>query len=145
MSYLEDARQTLAAIRHEDIRPRSKTPANEPVTPSQAASKTCKSTSAGFAGREGAHLAEQIAAMPIDEFATAGLIVTVRSEALDCRVLFVSDNVPDEAIETNGLPVYRVAELRKLAQLRPSPGTIRCLNEIKAVFGGTIEVGEHDD
>lgn len=139
-------------------------------TPSQPTCRTSKRPSAGSAGalvprsndstgsnprpgigletgcpRNKALANDLVAAMTIAEFARAGLVVTVRSKALNCRVLFVSDNVPDQAIEAKGLPVYRAAELRKLAQLRPSPGTIGSLHEIKVIFGGTIEVDDHDD
>ncbi|RMH15044.1 MAG: hypothetical protein D6701_10490, partial [Gemmatimonadetes bacterium] len=49
------------------------------------------SGAAGVQPDSGQADAERIAAMPLDEFARAGLIVQVKSSVLGCRVLFVSD------------------------------------------------------
>lgn len=156
----------------------------ERETVDQATSKTCKTSSAGFAGPQddrlgqsfgardaetapnksaqsraatrtdadrstaapavhhgesGVLTADRVAGMSLDEFASAGLIVTVNSRALGCQVLFVSDDVADERIDTRGLAVYRVHELRKLAIIKPEPRDLRNLHEVKAVFGGVIE------
>ncbi len=73
--------------------------------------------------------------MPLSEFAQAGLIVTVFSRGLDCRVLFVSDNVPESALGSLTFPVYRAHELLKLARLSPPISSLRTINEVKQVFG----------
>ncbi len=89
-------------------------------------------------GKAGERAERQIAAMPLDDFATAGLTVRVWSNVLDCEVLFVSDNVPDAELEGTDLPIYRTDELRKLAILRPRPRDLRRIHDVKRVFGGAI-------
>ena len=81
---------------------------------------------------------ERVLDMRLDAFAEAGLILGVYSEVLDREVLFVSDNVADEALPNDDRVVYRAHELRKLWVLRPQPAQLRTLHATKAVFGGTI-------
>lgn len=91
------------------------------------------------------HLHEEhnaIAALSLDELAQAGLVIRVHSTVLENEVLFVSDNVPDEAIHPQGLPIYRAHELEKLAILRPAPRDLRRIHEVKEVFKGTIAAVE---
>lgn len=116
MSYLDTARASLEALRG---RADQSTPAK--------------------AGAEGGVTPDQVAAMRLDEFAQAGLVVRVWSEVLGCRVLFVSDNVRDTDLAGEAEPIYRAEELRKLAVLRPSPEQLRRVHEWKAAFQGTIE------
>ena len=85
---------------------------------------------------------EAVAALSLEELSRAGLIIRVYSTVLGREVLFVSDNVPDEIVEQQALPVYRADELRKLAILRPEPHSLRRLHEVKEVFRGTIEAVE---
>ena len=85
---------------------------------------------------------EAVAALSLEELSRAGLIIRVYSTVLGREVLFVSDNVPDEIVERQALPVYRTDELRKLAILRPAPHSLRRLHEVKEVFRGTIEAIE---
>lgn len=88
----------------------------------------------------------EIAAMRLSDFARAGLIARVRSNVLGSEVLFVSDNVPETALEGTDLPVYRAAELRKLAILRPPPRTLQVVHDVKTIFNGVItDVRERDD
>ncbi len=114
MNYLQTAMATLEALR-------ARTTAGPP-----APSKPPPSPS-GVAG------------MSLAEFATAGLVVEVRSEVLGGRVLFVSDNVPASRLAGAQWPIYRAAELRRLAVLRPEPRTLRSLHEVKTIFEGTID------
>lgn len=89
---------------------------------------------------------ERIATMTLGEFAQAGLIARVRSNILGCEVLFVSDNVSEIALEGNDLPVYRAAEMRKLAILRPRPRALQCIHDVKTIFHGVItDVRERND
>ena len=124
-------------------------------TRDQTASKTSKSPFAGFAGSQpprsgeksgGGDLAAGVAAMTLDEFATAGLVLRVRSTVLGCEVLFVSDDVPEEDLRDRDLPVYRAAELRKLAICCPRPRDLQRLHDVKTIFNGTIaDVRPRDD
>lgn len=124
MSYLETARASLEALR---CRPERST---SPVTSASAMAST----------------AEQVSVMRLDEFARAGLVLLVYSEVLGRRVVFVSDNVRDSDLAGTMGPVYRVGELRKLAALRSSPERRRRIDELRQVFGGTIEaVGNPHD
>ena len=85
---------------------------------------------------------EAIAALSLDELAQAGLVIRIHSTVLGTDVLFVSDNVPDEVIQAQDLPVYRAHELEKLASLRPAPHDLRRIHEVKEVFKGTIAAVE---
>ena len=117
MSYLETAQKTLAAIRsRRDAPVATESRAGKAPTPAE----------------------EELAAMTLDAFASAGLIVEVHSDVLGRNVLFVSDNVHESALAGIDLPVYRASELRKLAILQPTPRALRCIHGVKAVFGGAI-------
>ena len=103
-------------------------------------------------GQEAPTDAESVAAMTLGDFATAGLIVEIYSEALGIEVLLVSDNVREERLESETRPIYRAGEMRNLALLRPGPSSLRQIHEVKMVFGGTItgvepaeEIGGHDE
>lgn len=88
----------------------------------------------------------RIAAMTLDDFAEAGLVVRIRSRILGALVLFVSDDVPDTALAALESPIYRVAELRKLAILRSGPRALRCIHDVKTIFDGVItDVRSSDD
>ncbi len=81
---------------------------------------------------------ENVAGMDLDTFARAGLIVQVSSRVLGCEVLLISDDVPDAALAGTDMPVYRTAELRKLAILRPRPRDLRRIHDVKTIFNGSI-------
>ncbi|MDA8021138.1 MAG: hypothetical protein MPN21_27185 [Thermoanaerobaculia bacterium] len=124
MSYLETARESLEAIRRRSPQMSDATCAKEVPTPTS----------------------DEVAAMSLDDFAQAGLILRVRSAALDSQVLFVSDNVAKSALADEELVVYRASELHKPAVLHPEPHTLRCLHEVKSIFNGVItDVRERDD
>lgn len=90
--------------------------------------------------------ADTVAAMTLDDFAAAGLIVRVWSKLLGSEVLFVSDDVPDDALAGTDLPVYRTNELRKLAILRPPPRNLHRIHDVKTIFSGAIaDVWPRDD
>ena len=76
--------------------------------------------------------------MPLDDFAEAGLVVTVWSELLGRDVLFVSDDVPEDAIREMEGAVYRARELRKLQSIEPSARHLRTVHAVKEIFGGRI-------
>lgn len=82
---------------------------------------------------------DAVAAMKLDDFAQAGLIVLVRSEVLSTDVLFVSDNVPESKLEGRPEVVYRTHELKKLARVPPDPADLRNVHMVKEILGGTIE------
>ncbi len=107
MSYLETAKRTLGDLRSRPAR--SATEAQEDL----------------------------VAAMGLEEFARAGLIVRVHSRILGRDVLFVSDGITNAEIQEQELPVYRAADMRKLAILKPNPRHLRWLHEIRDVFQGT--------
>ena len=62
---------------------------------------------------------DRVSTMPLSEFASAGLVVRVRSKALGETVLFASDNARFENEES--LAVYRASELIALLD-SPVPG-----------------------
>ena len=115
MSYLETAKACLDSLRNSPQGPFSRTPQRE---------------------LSAAH--DSIAQMDLEEFANAGLVVRVHSSILHCDVLFVSDNVDESTIDAVGLPIYRAAELRRLAVLGPEPRTLRAIHDVKTVFDGTV-------
>ncbi len=82
---------------------------------------------------------DQVAGMKLDDFASAGLIVQVRSSVLAADVLFVSDNVPESKIEDRPEVVYRACELKKLARVPPDPRNLRTVHMVKEILGGTIQ------
>ena len=117
MSYLETAQRTLAEIRRR---------------------RDAQEATAPRAGTVPTLTDEEVAAMTLDTFAKAGLVVEIRSDVLGRNVLFVSDDVHERALADLDLPVYRASELRKLAILPPTPRALRCIHGVKAVFGGAI-------
>jgi hypothetical protein len=78
---------------------------------------------------------EGVCQMPLEEFAQAGLVVTVYSEVLGETVLFASDNAVVDPSERRA--VYRAAELREVLDLPPAG--LRRVHEVKKIFGGTVE------
>lgn len=80
-------------------------------------------------------LVAEVVAMPLDDFASAGLVIEVQSEVLGGEaVLFASDNARLDPGERR--VVYRAAEVRQLLGLRPAD--IRSVHRIKKGFGGTV-------
>ncbi len=82
--------------------------------------------------------ASQVAAMKLNDFARAGLVVKVESEVLGTELLLVSDNVPRSQLEGCTEVVYRARELKKLARLPPDPPQLRTVQMVKEILGGTI-------
>ena len=84
---------------------------------------------------------EELAAMPLETFATAGLVVEVDSAVVG-KCLFVSDNVPTSSLKRQkwvGRVVYRAKELDMIAEARmPAPELLRA-HQVKAEFEGWIE------
>ena len=80
----------------------------------------------------------RVAAMRLDEFARAGLIVQVRSEVLGTEILFASDDVPESKLKDRPEVVYRAHELKKLARVPPDPQHLRTIQMVREIFGGTI-------
>ena len=80
-----------------------------------------------------------VAAMLLDEFAHAGLIVQVHVSGWGRDLLFVSDDVPESKI--NGRPevVYRAHDLKKLARIPLDPPHLRNVQMVKEILGGAIE------
>ncbi len=93
-------------------------------------------SAAGYSGPCSA--SARVAAMKLDDFARAGIIVQVRSEVLGVDVLFVSDNVPESKLKGRPEVVYRAYELKKLARVPPDPQHLRNVHMVKEIFGGTI-------
>lgn len=159
MSYLRKAKEALADLRHDvpesrDLDAKLPQPSPDPEPQKKGYLRRAKDTLADLR-REAPAASEaheqplpiqehDVLEMRLDSFAKAGLIVTVWSDVLNREVLFVSDNAPDEAIEGRNLVVYRAADLANLAQARPTPGALRFIHEIKAVFGGTIRTTTAD-
>jgi hypothetical protein len=79
-------------------------------------------------------LVAEVCAMRLDDFARAGLVVTVWSGVLSDRVIFASDNAIVDPGELRA--VYRARELRALLGL--STGELRRIHEVKKTFRGTI-------
>jgi hypothetical protein len=71
--------------------------------------------------------------MSLDEFAHAGLVLTVHSRLLDDTVLLASDNA--SVPEGEGV-VYRAAELRILDRL--GADGLRELHRFKRLLGGEV-------
>ncbi len=81
--------------------------------------------------------AAEVCAMRLSEFATAGLVVEVRSVVLGEVVVFASDNAALDPGERR--TVYRAAELRALADLASlDPDGLRRINAVKRTFKGSI-------
>jgi len=120
MSYLQLARESLEVMRSQP-----EAPNHPPAVEAEMTSMT-ETSKAGFA------------VMTLTEFSTSGLILRVRSEVLGCTVFFVADNAPRSMVKRLNQPVYKVAELRKLALLRPSPRGLQTLHNVKTIFCGEI-------
>jgi hypothetical protein len=74
--------------------------------------------------------------MRLSEFASARLVVEVRSDVLGEVVIFASDNAIVDPGERR--VVYRAAELRDL--LRIQPEGLRQIHRMKQLFRGTVTV-----
>ena len=112
MSYLETAKSALKDCEHKSLEGSPR-----PVMPTTT----------------------QVAEMRLDALSRAGVIVRIHSEVLDGSVVFASDTTPDDLLEEIDLPVYRVAELRKLVAVRASPELLKWSHEVKRLFGGVVE------
>jgi hypothetical protein len=80
-------------------------------------------------------LVAEVCAMRLDDFARAGLVVTVRSELLGERIILASDNARVDPGELR--TVYRARELRALLGLT-DPGELRQIHAVKRTFRGSI-------
>ena len=60
----------------------------------------------------------KLAGMSLSEFATAGVVLRVRSERLDETVLFASDNAVVDTSENRA--IYRASELAQLLNSGPA-------------------------
>lgn len=76
-----------------------------------------------------------VLAMPLTEFAGAGLVVEVESEVLGERVIFASDDARLDPGERR--VVYRAHELRALLPLQ-RPEDLRRVHAVKRTFRGTV-------
>jgi hypothetical protein len=81
-------------------------------------------------------LVAEVCAMPLEDFACAGLVVTVWSEVLGERIILASDNGRVDPGELR--PVYRAHELRALLGLKDRPGDLRLIHAVKRTFRGNI-------
>jgi hypothetical protein len=80
-------------------------------------------------------LLAKVCVMRLDDFAGAGLLVTLWSEVLQDRLIFASDNAQVDPGELR--PVYRAHELRMLPTLT-DPSELRRLHSVKKMFRGAI-------
>jgi hypothetical protein len=80
-------------------------------------------------------LVAEVCAMRLDDFARAGLVVTVWSKVLGERIILASDNARVDPGELR--PVYRARELRALLGLSDSD-ELRRIHAVKRTFRGTI-------
>jgi hypothetical protein len=86
-------------------------------------------------GVEGKSLTvQEVCAMPLSQFANAGLVLEVRSAVLKETVIFASDNAVVDPGERR--VVYRAAELEGLIGL--GPRGLRRIHRVKRTFKGTI-------
>ena len=76
----------------------------------------------------------EICAMPLEEFAQAGLRVVVSSKVLGEEVLFASDNATVDPGERR--VVYRAAELQAI--LGADPEDLCSIHAAKKVFGASV-------
>ncbi len=77
----------------------------------------------------------EVCAMTLDVFATAALVVEMRSSVLGEVVIFASDNAHVDPGELR--PVYRASELRALLGLT-NPDDLRQVHAFKKTFRGTM-------
>lgn len=80
-------------------------------------------------------IASDVSAMPLSEFAEAGLVLRMRSEALDEAVVLASDNATVDPGEL--WVVYRARELAELLKLDRS--SLKQVHQIKKMFRGTVQ------
>ena len=112
MNYLEIARKTMETIHRRSAR--SALAGAAPVGP------------------------DQVAALHLEDFDRAGLIVRVHSELLGAPLLLVSDDVPGAALEDTDLPIYRSAKLGNLALFQPHSRSVRWVGDLLTIFQGAI-------
>ncbi len=123
MSYLEIAKRALQR------------PSPEPVAAPRA--RPAGEVGQALGGVEPASwpvTTAELLSLPLADFATAGLVVEVRSKVLGELVLFASDNALLDPGERR--PVYRAAELRELVGLKPAE--LRTVHRVKRTFRGTV-------
>ena len=76
--------------------------------------------------------ASRIAGMAMSDFATAGLVLRVRSAVLGEEVIFASDNA--EIAGDPGLPIYRAKELSRLLSAK------ECLQRLHAAKKADLDI-----
>ncbi len=144
MSYLAMAKQALAAIRDEEVMSTKAVPPQDEGR--RPAPDFAVDSPESHTAPSRLPAPEEVAAMTLDEFARAGLIVRVWSNVLGCEVFFVSDNVPAAELKGIDLQIYRTADLRKLEHLRQRPRDLRKIHDVKNIFDGAItDVQPRDD
>lgn len=114
MSYLETAKQSLKALRGDQV--------HSPCVSRFEQFTVLDPTNADC--------------MTIDAFAVAKMTLVVESTPNGQRAIFASDDIPPDEVPEGDMPVYRAAELRKLAVLSPFPGTVQTLGQAKAIICG---------
>ncbi len=78
--------------------------------------------------------AAEVCQMRLSDFASARLVIRVRSKVLDEGVVFASDNAPVDPGERR--VIYRASELQYLAELETKD--LRQMHKFKRTFRGTI-------
>jgi hypothetical protein len=126
-----------------EVRPRGAVPSpllaqlrqQEPEIVRRLVAPTVANAAGGVLPAAPSQLVAEICAMRLDDFARAGLVVTVWSEVLGERIVLASDNARVDPGELR--PVYRARELRALLGLS-DPAELRRIHEVKRTFRGTI-------
>ena len=77
----------------------------------------------------------EVCAMPLSEFAQAGLVVSLWSDVLGESVVLASDNAILDPGERR--PVYRASEAKALLGI--GPADLRRVHALKRTFKGTVE------
>ena len=80
----------------------------------------------------------EVGDMPLHEFAEAGLVLSVWSDVVETEIIFVSDDVPNSALEGRRGVAYRASELSHLSQLDLDRETLAFVHGIKNIFGGVV-------
>ena len=90
---------------------------------------------------------DQIASMPIEDFAKQNLAVKVHSAVLGQQIYFVSNTDIMNELKDEGLAIYLPHELGYLIKLQATEEEIKKIHTIKEVFhdGPTIICTEHVD